>query len=306
MIKKIITILILIPLSFLFFSFPSSAYVCLYEDYFGDFEVIEKEYNERYKTFTKDVTSTEWYDNYVLYEKLTIREDVVIGRNAELHLKRGAILIIKGGASLTVYGELIMERGSKLYVTDGSFTTIGRYENHGRIIVRETGELNIIGMYKSGVASSIRLDGKGSVGKKSLNELIAEINEYDENFNLNSYFMNYTGVGGKITFKYHIGDVATNYYYSYLKGEHKRKWYPLEKVYDKELEEKLLLASEEYYEKNKVKEKFNNEKYSKYLRCVNYGFEYNYSTKRFRYGDMYFMTTDDVVMDKLYEDTIKL
>ena len=310
MIKKIITTLILIPIMLISFSVQSQAYVQM--DYYNkeaqnNSEEYEKAYNETYKKFTKKVTATEWGDEYVLSKKLTVREDVVIGRNAKLYLKSDAILIIKGGADFTVYGELIMERGSKLYITDGSLTTIGQYENHGKIIVRETGTLSIIGRYLSGPSSNIKLQGEATVGEKSLNELTEEIKKYDGGFALNWYSMQYTGVGGKITFYYHKGGITTDYYYSYSKGKLKRKDYTLETVYNVKTEKKTLSAADTYMEKNKIMERFSDDKY---LFCLEYGFKYNYSTGKLKYEDQYFIfTVDDgnaFIMDNLYEEEIEL
>ncbi|MBQ8410965.1 MAG: hypothetical protein IJX15_04435 [Ruminiclostridium sp.] len=119
--------------------------------------------------------------------------------------------------------------------------------------------------------------------------------------------MQYTGVGGKITFYYHKGGITTDYYYSYSKGKLKRKDYTLETVYNVKTEKKTLSAADTYMEKNKIMERFSDDKY---LFCLEYGFKYNYSTGKLKYEDQYFIfTVDDgnaFIMDNLYEEEIEL
>lgn len=230
--------------------------------------------------------------NYILTGKTVITKDTNAG-NKHIYLKRGSALIIKNGASFSTNGTLTIERGAKLYVTDGKLVC-GKnsvLENYGRIIIREKGTLTVEQRYWSNGGSSISLQGKMYLGKQSVSAIVKKIKKYDEKFNLDDYCISFSK-RAKLdpTFYYCINDVITDYYYKCSDNKITRKGYSLSKVYSNKTNCKIKDSAKKYLSDNGITEKFSDDMI--YF-SVDYRFDYSYSRKELTYCETYFKYTPE-------------
>lgn len=281
--KKILRLLITVVIASFLFSFSCYARDIPVQ---SDGSFIDEEYSRYYTNFTKN-TKIKTGEHYILTGKLTLRKDTTLVSDSTLYLKKGSSLIIKDGARFTAYGGIVIERGAKLYVTNGSFVSEFIFENYGKLIIRENGKLYINnGKYISNAASEIKLEGDMLFGKTSLADTVARIKKYDDKFSLNSYCMNCYSVGtDKLTLNYCIGETITDYRYSAYGKNISRKGYSLEKVYSEEINKKVKNTAEEFLRDRNTAERFGNDKY---LFALNYGFSYNYKKEKLVYTEQYF------------------
>lgn len=275
-----------------------------------DSKQTEQRYNEDFYVIEGKTDFGNEGKGYVLVGKTVINKDTDVG-SKRIYLKSGSCLIINSGASLSTNGTITLERGAKLYVTNGKFVcgTGSVLENYGRIIVREKGILDIQRVYKSNGGSSINLQGEMQLGKLSVSKIAAKIKKYDNKFNLNDYCISYSNKSAQTaTFYYCIDDIVTDYYYQYSGSKLVRKGYSLNKVYNSNTRETLRVAANKYYSDNGIKEKFSDDKM--YF-SIDRRFDYSYSTKEMLYREAYFKYSPEsdgmfLMIDAFKEDKITL
>lgn len=246
------------------------------ESYYDDFFVIDG--------------GTDFSDtgrSYVLTGKTIISKNTDVG-NKGIYLKSGSTLIIKNGASFSTNGSITIERGAKLYVTNGSLVCgdNSALHNYGRIIVREKGMLTVEQIYRSNGGSSVDLQGEMYLGGQSVSAIVKKIKKYDKKFNLNDYCISFFKKAElEPTFYYCVGDVKTDYYYKSSDSKTiKRKNYSLNKVYNAKTNKKIKDAAAEYLSDNGIADKFSDDMV--YFE-INYGFDYSYSKKELNYSETY-------------------
>ncbi len=221
--------------------------------------------------------------DHIVKRKIIVANDVNVA-NEHIYLKSGSSLIIKNGATLSTNGHLTIERGAKLYVSNGKLVC-GKntvVKNFGRIIVREDGLLSITNAYDSNGESSINLKGDMILGNMSVSKITKRIKKYDNRFNLYDYCLIY--VKGVPTFYYCVGDVVTDYYYKYINKNLKRKGYSLNKVYNKMLYNEIKDTADNYLLVKKTEDRFRNDEY--YF-GIDIRFNYSFALKKLYYQESY-------------------
>lgn len=301
---KLFSALLAVLTALVAFSVVSFAHDTSEED-----ELLSQVYSEYYTDFTGETTNEEC--RYVLEKKLTIRKDTVINEDSKLYLKKGASLIIKNNAKLIVNGQLTIEQGAKLYITNGSVKIKGYCDNYGKIIIRKTGKLSVKGMYLSNGFSRINLEGKAYFGNVSLKKLIKQIRKTDPNFKLSNCVIDYIGETYLFVY-YRVGNAVTDYCYTLsaleeIESIEVSNFNP-EKVYDKDLNKKINTAVQKYISKKKINETLLGQKY---LEDVNLYFSYSYKTNTLNYeGTCFELVYDDyldfMIYDHVYQDTLKI
>lgn len=224
---------------------------------------------------------TEADKNAVLKEGQTLRI-TTIGNSPDT-MTDGRMVIV-GGAEFTLSGEIFIERGAVLDIENGTLTIDGgTLTNCGTIRIGENGALKIkSGSLISTAAGNIENSGKLTClsSDKSLESFFKKIKKYDGNFDLTDYSLSVSAKGrtAAVTANYCIGDIMTDYKYSFTVGGKSTKIsrtnYSLDIVYDSKLTDKL---SEETAWVDKCISDF---KYFNARDQKNYGYKYSFKTKR--------------------------
>ena len=190
------------------------------------------------------------YGTYVITGKVTVREDTVIPEGISLYIRDGGSLIIKNGAEITSSGKIVLERGGKLFVTDGTLTANGTFYNYGKLTVRKNGVFRCYSPYSGNAGSRIVLEGEAYFGWLALGDAVRRIQKIDPEFRLKNYCIesyNYE----QIYFYYCIGNVRTDYYYrtrtDMNNPKYERKKLDLKMVYSGENRKKVSEAAEKDY-----------------------------------------------------------
>lgn len=197
------------------------------------------------------------YGRYVITGKVTVREDTVIPEGVNLYIRDGGSLIIKNGAEVTSSGKIVLERGGKLFVTNGTLTANGTFYNYGKLTVRKNGVFRCYSPYSGNAGSRIVLEGEAYFGRLALSDAVRKIQKIDSEFHLKNYCIesyNYVQTGGHIYFYYCIGNVRTDYYYRTRTDTdnpiYGRKKLTLETVYSDEIRKKISEAAKKDYSEN--------------------------------------------------------
>ncbi|MCM1334884.1 MAG: hypothetical protein NC084_11270 [Bacteroides sp.] len=253
-------------------------------------------------------------DDYIVDGKVVVKRDTVIPEGVSLYIRDGGSLIIKKGATVTALGKIVLERGGKLYVTDGTLNMSGVFHNYGKLIIRKDGVFRSSFSYSGNAGSRIVLEGEAYFGKLALSDAVREIRKLDPKFRLKNYCITAydygarTPTGGQIYFYYRIGNVRTDYYYKAGtdadKPTFERKEIALETVYDEALGERIAEAAEKHFSEN-IGE-LSDPAYN--LFSINTTYDYSYEKGRLGYEWTWFEYNleDEMWMEKLKDGRVKL
>lgn len=267
-----------------------------FHDYFYDYESPEPFTGVGFFTDDGKFFSSEYME---IWKKQTFDKDFTIESGQHLRIEpignssdtmSGGRLVISGGATAEIIGNVCVERGGVLEIEDGTlYIHGGSLDNYGTVKIGKKGRLVFRnGGLNSTAAGNIENEGKILCldSEKDMDKIFKSIKKYDGNFNLSDYSLHMSGRGGgevDVILSYCIDDVQTNYTYKFTVDRNKkktkiiRKPYDLEAVYSKDTEKDILKRTAEFEKNYKSKRDLGYYK--------DYGYTYSYKTGKLVYEE---------------------